>query len=201
MFEPFFDEGHRQGHRSRPSDGSGIVKTAPGWIGSLEGRSGTDRVNLDRRDRGDPVVSGERPADADAAHAVFPTPAAETADHPAGGRRVDDPRSGPGGSDRSGFRVLTAATGRKQRSVRRQPNVRSGDSGCDDAAMSGRDAFRLITEMNPSARILFSTGLGGDLAEVTVPRPVEQPYRPQELLEAVRPALATTRSPPGDEVF
>jgi hypothetical protein len=65
--------------------------------------------------------------------------------------------------------------------------------------MSGRDAFRLMMEINPAARILFSTGYtADDLAELDGSAGLlSKPYRPQELLAAVRTALATAPQPVG----
>ena len=58
--------------------------------------------------------------------------------------------------------------------------------------MSGRDAFRQLVKLKPSARVLFSTGYsGGDLAELDGSVGLlGKPYRPQELLAAVQAALA-----------
>ena len=65
--------------------------------------------------------------------------------------------------------------------------------------MSGRDAFRHMTEINPLARILFSTGYSADdLAEVdNSVGLLSKPYRPQDLVAAVRTALTITPQPIG----
>ena len=54
--------------------------------------------------------------------------------------------------------------------------------------MSGRDAFRLILEIEPTARILFSSGYSADeFSDLTgALGMLSKPYRPAELLDAVR---------------
>jgi CheY-like chemotaxis protein len=63
--------------------------------------------------------------------------------------------------------------------------------------MSGRDAFRHMIELHPAARIMFSTGFAAeDLVEVDGSVGLlNKPYRPQELLTAVRTALAVAPQP------
>jgi PAS domain S-box-containing protein len=60
--------------------------------------------------------------------------------------------------------------------------------------LSGRDAYRLMAEIDPDARVLFSSGYSSDdlsdlPGSVTL---LAKPYRPHELLTAVRNSLATT---------
>jgi two-component system cell cycle sensor histidine kinase/response regulator CckA len=57
--------------------------------------------------------------------------------------------------------------------------------------MSGRDAFRHMIEINPDARILFSTGYSAeDVAGLDGALGIlSKPYRPNDLLTAVRVAL------------
>ena len=64
--------------------------------------------------------------------------------------------------------------------------------------MSGRDAFRQLVKINPSARVLFSTGYsGGDLTELDGSVGLlGKPYRPNELLAAVQAALAGAATMP-----
>ena len=59
--------------------------------------------------------------------------------------------------------------------------------------MSGRDAFRHMVELQPGARILFSTGYSAeDVAGLDgAVGLLNKPYRPHDLLAAVRAALAT----------
>jgi hypothetical protein len=58
--------------------------------------------------------------------------------------------------------------------------------------MSGRDAYRELMRISPHARIMFSTGYSAD--EVTEIEGslglLSKPYRPKEMLDAVRDALA-----------
>jgi CheY-like chemotaxis protein len=58
--------------------------------------------------------------------------------------------------------------------------------------MSGRDALRYILDLDPAARVLFSTGYSAeDLASVDgAIGLLSKPYRPHELVTAVRTALA-----------
>ncbi|OWK36311.1 diguanylate cyclase/phosphodiesterase (GGDEF & EAL domains) with PAS/PAC sensor(s) [Fimbriiglobus ruber] len=57
--------------------------------------------------------------------------------------------------------------------------------------LSGRDAFRSMTEIAPGARVLFSSGYSADdLSDVTgAVGLLAKPYRPQDLVSAVRLAL------------
>ena len=57
--------------------------------------------------------------------------------------------------------------------------------------MSGRDAFRHLVEIDPSVRVLFSTGYAAeDITELDGSVGLlGKPYRPNELLTAVRTAL------------
>jgi CheY-like chemotaxis protein len=62
--------------------------------------------------------------------------------------------------------------------------------------MSGRDAFRHMVQLVPDARILFSTGYSADdVAGLDgAIGLLSKPYRPHDLLAAVRAALAATPS-------
>jgi CheY-like chemotaxis protein len=63
--------------------------------------------------------------------------------------------------------------------------------------MSGRDAFHRILELDPNARVLFSTGYSADdvaSLEGSVGL-LNKPYRPADLLAAVRVALSDTITP------
>jgi CheY-like chemotaxis protein len=94
---------------------------------------------------------------------------------------------------RAGFRVLTAEDGAEAVEVFAQRH-REIDLVILDVTMprmSGRDAYRRMAEIDPSARILFSTGYSADdLVEVDGSAGLlTKPYRPQELVAAVRLAL------------
>jgi len=57
--------------------------------------------------------------------------------------------------------------------------------------MSGRDTFRALVELQPSARVMFSSGYSADdLSDTTgVIGMLPKPYRPTELLSAVGRAM------------
>ena len=96
--------------------------------------------------------------------------------------------------DRAGYRVLTADDGAEAVDVfsRERERVSLVILDVTMPRMSGRDAFRQLVKLKPSARVLFSTGYsGGDLAELDGSVGLlGKPYRPQELLAAVQAALA-----------
>ena len=96
--------------------------------------------------------------------------------------------------DRAGFRVLTADDGAEAVDLfaRERDRVSLVILDVTMPRMSGRDAFRQLVKINPSARVLFSTGYsGGDLDELDGSVGLlGKPYRPHELVEAVRAALA-----------
>jgi two-component system cell cycle sensor histidine kinase/response regulator CckA len=100
--------------------------------------------------------------------------------------------------DRAGYRVLTADDGVEAVDVfaRERERVSLVILDVTMPRMSGRDAFRHLVELNPKARVLFSTGYsGGDLAELDGSVGLlGKPYRPHELVAAVQAALA---APPG----
>jgi len=102
--------------------------------------------------------------------------------------------------DRAGFRVLTADDGAEAVDVftRERDRVSLVILDVTMPRMSGRDAFRHLVKINPTARVLFSTGYsGGDLAELDGSVGLlGKPYRPQELLAAVQAALATPSALP-----
>lgn len=94
---------------------------------------------------------------------------------------------------RAGFRVLTVEDGAEAVEVFAQRH-REIDLVILDVTMprmSGRDAYRRMAEINPAARIMFSTGYSADdLVEVDGSAGLlSKPYRPQELVAAVRLAL------------
>jgi CheY-like chemotaxis protein len=64
--------------------------------------------------------------------------------------------------------------------------------------LSGRDAFRSMAAIDPDARVMFSSGYSADdLSDVTgAVGLLAKPYRPQELVGAVRRALATRPAVP-----
>jgi two-component system, cell cycle sensor histidine kinase and response regulator CckA len=100
---------------------------------------------------------------------------------------------------RAGFRILTAEDGAEAVEVfaRQFHEIDLVILDVTMPRMSGRDAFRQMIELYPSARILFSTGYTAeDLVEVDGSMGLlSKPYRPQELVAAVRTALAVTPQP------
>jgi PAS domain S-box-containing protein len=94
---------------------------------------------------------------------------------------------------KAGYRVLTADDGvhAVELFTRNHPDIDLVILDVTMPRMSGRDAIRHMTEIDPSARILFSTGYTtDDLAEVDGSIGLlSKPYRPQELVAAVRAAL------------
>jgi len=95
--------------------------------------------------------------------------------------------------DRAGFRVLTADDGVEAVDVfgRERDRIALVILDVTMPRMSGRDAFRHLVELDPGARVLFSTGYSaGDIAELDGSVGLlGKPYRPHELLAAVRAAL------------
>jgi two-component system cell cycle sensor histidine kinase/response regulator CckA len=101
---------------------------------------------------------------------------------------------------RAGYRVLTADDGAEAVDVfaRERDRVSLVILDVTMPRMSGRDAFRHLVEIDPAARVLFSTGYsGGDLNELGGSVGLlGKPYRPHELLEAVNAALETPAAMP-----
>jgi CheY-like chemotaxis protein len=96
--------------------------------------------------------------------------------------------------EKEGFRVLTAEDGVEAVEVftREHATVSLVVLDVTMPRMSGRDALRHMLEIDPSVRVLFSTGYSSlDLAEMegTVGL-LAKPYRPHELLAAVQTALS-----------
>jgi CheY-like chemotaxis protein len=100
---------------------------------------------------------------------------------------------------RAGFHVLTAEDGQEavELYAQHRDSIELVVLDVTMPRMSGRDAFRHIIDMNPQARILFSTGYTADeLEEVeSAVGLLSKPYRPQELLSAVRAALTISPQP------
>jgi DNA-binding response OmpR family regulator len=102
---------------------------------------------------------------------------------------------------RAGFRVLTADDGADAVEVfaRQFAEIDLVVLDVTMPRMSGRDAFRHMVEINPTARILFSTGYAADeLAELDSSAGLlSKPYRPQDLVAAVRTAPPSPRNRSG----
>ena len=95
--------------------------------------------------------------------------------------------------ERGGFRVLTAEDGVEAVEVfgRESDRIDLVILDVTMPRMSGRDAFRHMLEIQPEARILFSTGYSDEhIAELEGAMGLlSKPYRPHELLTAVQSAL------------
>ncbi|MDB5307351.1 MAG: hypothetical protein JWO38_1553, partial [Gemmataceae bacterium] len=104
--------------------------------------------------------------------------------------------------ERAGYRVLTADDGADAVEVFARERDRVGLVILDVTMprMSGRDAFRHMTRIAPAARILFSTGYSAeDIAELDGALGLlSKPYRPHELLGAVRDALSAGPARPAE---
>jgi PAS domain S-box-containing protein len=96
--------------------------------------------------------------------------------------------------ERAGFRVLTAQDGVEAVEVfaREHAGVDLVILDVTMPRMSGRDAYRHLVQIAPGARVLFSTGYSADdIAELNGALGLlSKPYRPAELLAAVRDALS-----------
>ena len=96
--------------------------------------------------------------------------------------------------ERGGFEVLTAEDGDEAVGLFAQKHDRIDFVVLDMTMprMSGRDAFRLLVEIAPTVRVLLSTGYSAeDVTELDgAIGLLKKPYRPAELLAAVREALA-----------
>ncbi len=94
---------------------------------------------------------------------------------------------------RAGFRVLTADDGVEavEAFERHRAEIDLVVLDVTMPRMSGRDALRHILDLDPAARVLFSTGFSEeDLASVDgAIGLLSKPYRPQDLITAVRAAL------------
>jgi CheY-like chemotaxis protein len=97
--------------------------------------------------------------------------------------------------DRAGFQVLTADDGVEAVDVfgREHDRIDLVILDVTMPRMSGRDAFRHLLGIDPTARILFSTGYSDEhIAELDgAVGLLSKPYRPHELLTAVQSALET----------
>jgi len=93
----------------------------------------------------------------------------------------------------AGYEVLTANDGVEAVALFAQEHPRIDLVILDVTMprMSGRDAFRHLVEINPTARILFSTGYSvEEIAELDgAVGLLHKPYRPNELLATVRDLL------------
>jgi PAS domain S-box-containing protein len=205
MFEPFFTtKGVGKGTGLGLPMVQGIVKQHHGWI-EIHSRPGAGtrvELNLPAAEvLNTPAVSESPtplPLGLTATLANMPRPV-----KPLTVLLVDDEPMirdlGRAVLSRAGFRVLTAEDGADAVEVyaRQFGDIDLVILDVMMPRMNGRDAFRAMVERNPAARILFSTGYTSeDLIEVEgAAGLLSKPYRPQDLVAAVRTALAVTPQP------
>ncbi|MBM3980282.1 MAG: PAS domain S-box protein [Planctomycetes bacterium] len=208
MFEPFFTtKGIGKGTGLGLPMVHGIVKQHHGWI-EIHSRPGAGtRIELNL-----PIAEvTNTPAVSDA---PTPLPTALTEQVPAHVARPPRPHTvllvddeamirdlGRTVLTRAGFRVLTADDGQDAVEVfaRHRAEIDLVILDVTMPRMNGRDAFHRLQELNPAARIMFSTGYSADdLPEVESSIGLlSKPYRPQDLVAAVRTALTITPQPVG----
>jgi CheY-like chemotaxis protein len=97
--------------------------------------------------------------------------------------------------ERAGYKVLLAADGQEAVELYRRAHA-TIDLVILDLTMprlSGADALRQLTELDPTVRVILSSGYSDsseeDLAYPQVRATVAKPYRPDDLLRGVRAAL------------
>jgi DNA-binding response OmpR family regulator len=98
-----------------------------------------------------------------------------------------------------GYRVITAEDGRQAVEVyrREQPAIDLVILDLTMPRLSGRDAFRELLRLDPTVRVLFASGYTAEHLPEADSRHllgfVSKPYRPRDLLRAVRAALEHVR--------
>jgi CheY-like chemotaxis protein len=210
IFEPFFTtKGPGKGTGLGLAMVHGIVKQHRGWVECVSAPGSGTRIDLYL-----PAASAE----AVAARVVgrggpADGPLSTIAPWPAGCKPTDrPPDADPTGRtvllvddeamirdlgravlERSGYRVITAVDGVDAVEVfgREHASVDLVILDVTMPRMSGRDAYRHLVEIEPAARVLFSTGYSSeDIAELNGALGLlSKPYRPAELLAAVREVL------------
>ena len=211
IFEPFFTtKGPGKGTGLGLAMVHGIVKQHRGWVECTSAPGAGTRIDLylpaaEAVAAAAKVVTRGVPDDG---------PLSAIAPWPAGSKPgVRSAESGPTGQtvllvddesmirdlgravlERSGYRVLTAVDGLDAVEVfgREHASVDLVILDVTMPRMSGRDAYRHLVEIEPAARVLFSTGYSSEeIAELNGALGLlNKPYRPAELLAAVRDALA-----------
>ncbi len=207
LFEPFFTtKGIGKGTGLGLPMVHGIVKQHLGWIEvhSCPGAGTRIELNLPRSELR--ANTPPRP------HARAPLPIPFSATTPAPGAQrpatillVDDERMirdlGAAVLTGAGYRVLTAEDGQEAVEVfdRVWADIALVILDVTMPRMSGSDASRHMIRIDPNARVLFTTGYAvGDLSELDGSQGLlSKPYRPQELVAAVRAALTISPQPVG----
>jgi PAS domain S-box-containing protein len=194
----------------------GIVKQHSGWLECSSAPGAGTRIDLylpaataeavAAETVAARVVSRGAPADDFPLSAIAPWPAGRGADIRSGEADrtdrtillVDDEAMirdlGRAVLERSGYRVLTAQDGVEAVEVfgREHTSVDLVILDVTMPRMSGRDVYRHLVQIAPAARVLFSTGYSAeDIAGLNGAMGLlSKPYRPAELLAAVRDALS-----------
>jgi PAS domain S-box-containing protein len=207
IFEPFFTtKGVGKGTGLGLPMAHGIVKQHRGWVTCESAPGAGTRLDLylPPADGAAARRPDRRPSPplADGSRTPCPLPAVPTAPDPADPARrtvlvVDDEEMileiARAVLEPAGFAVLTAADGAEAVEVfERTGGVDLVVLDVTMPRLSGRDAYRRLVEIDPAARVLFSTGYSADeIAELNGALGLlGKPYRPHELLAAVRDALA-----------
>jgi PAS domain S-box-containing protein len=212
VFDPFFTtKGPDKGTGLGLPMVQGIAKQHRGWVECTSEPGAGTRIDLylPPAEDGLPAGAVHYPGAASAS-AVTPFPTARPAPRPAPALApaqspadvtillVDDEEMirtlGRMILEAAGYRVLTAADGAEAVEVFAAEHARISLVILDVTMprMSGREAFRHMVGVCPGVRVLFSTGYSAeDIAELGGALGLlSKPYRPHELLAAVRDALA-----------
>ena len=198
LFEPFFTtKGVGKGTGLGLPMVQGIVKQHRGWIEvrSAPGAGTRFELNIPVADA---TVSLEATPIPNAPTAIAPVPAPRAVARPRTVLLVDDEAMvrdlGRAILSRAGYHVLTAEDGVEavETLERHRADIDLVVLDVTMPRMSGRDAIRYILDIDPAARVLFSTGFSAeDLASVDgAIGLLSKPYRPQDLVTAVRAAMA-----------
>ncbi len=220
LFEPFFTtKGVGKGTGLGLAMAQGIVKQHHGWITfrSAPGAGTVFDVYLPwavagrPRENCGPLERSDRPDGPDELNRSGLAPSAAPDPAPGDGGCCEKPsillvddeamivQIGRLTLERAGFEVVTAADGAEAVEAFRNRAGRFDLVILDVTmpGMSGRDAFRQLVELDPGVKVLLSTGFTTeDLTELDgAVGLLTKPYRPHELLAAVRSALGEQVTP------